>query len=848
MKKFFLSQAVVNMAASLRRTLVRQECCSSGKVPRHSTTNVILNLFQNFLLCLSDRTQEMLNQVQHDDDNMNLFAFTQRLSKAFLLLSTLLFSYILQAQTSELDKCNITWNSQSKNSGESMPCGGGDIGLNVWTENGDVLFYLSKSGTFDENNAFLKLGRVRLKLSPNPFEGGQFRQELVLKDGNVKITGSKGNLQAVIIIWVDVFNPVIHVEVSSSNPVKAEATYESWRYKDRLSKGRENNANSYKWANIEVKTFKDDISFSNNQVSFYHHNKPVPSVFDYTVKLQGLDSVKDQMFNPIKNLTFGGVMEGTNMVPAGKTSGTYLNTDFEGWKLQSKATARSHKINIYLHTQQSEALEQWQTGLQQTVQEARKKEKVALTQTKDWWKQFWERSFIFINPDKPNEDAPEWQVGRNYQLFRYMLGCNAFGQYPTKFNGGLFTYDPALINPDYSFTPDFRNWGGGLMTAQNQRLVYFPMLKNGDFELMKPQFDFYMHSLRNAELRSEVYWGHKGACFTEQLENFGLPNSAEYGLNRPEWFDKGVEYNAWLEYEWDTVLEFCLMMLEQERYANKDISTYIPFVESCLTFFNEHYQYLAKHRGIKSLDGNGHLVLFPGAAGETYKMAYNASSTVAGLKTILTRLLQLPSQYLNEQKRKDWQAMLSRVPPISFGEFNGHKTIAPAKVWERVNNTESMQLYPVFPWGIYGIGKPDLDVAINTWKYDTSAVKFRSHIGWKQDNIFAARMGLTNEAVQLTTLKLKNSGRRFPAFWGPGFDWTPDHNWGGSGMIGLQEMLFQTDDRKIYLFPAWPKDWNVHFKLHAPYETTIEAVLKNGKVEMLKVIPEKRRKDIVNMF
>ena len=41
------------------------------------------------------------------------------------------------------------WTSQSKNSSESMPCGGHDIGMNVWVENGDVLFYASQSGWFD---------------------------------------------------------------------------------------------------------------------------------------------------------------------------------------------------------------------------------------------------------------------------------------------------------------------------------------------------------------------------------------------------------------------------------------------------------------------------------------------------------------------------------------------------------------------------------------------------------------------------------------------------------------------------------------------------------------------------
>ncbi|KAA8486264.1 hypothetical protein BDE36_3863 [Arcticibacter tournemirensis] len=765
--------------------------------------------------------------------------------KRILILSFLLLRFAWgMAQPSELCRYNLVWNSQSKNSGESMLCGGGDIGLNVWVEKGELLFYIARSGTFDENNTLLKLGRVRVKLSPNPFEGGEFRQELVLKDGNVRISGKKGGLSADVRVWVDVFHPVIHVDVSGNKPLVAEASFESWRYTDRFPKGKENNANSWKWAPKGIVTTREDeIAFEKDKVLFYHHNTD-STVFDAAVIQQGMDKVKDQLYNPVKNLLFGGILYGHNMKEAGTSAGKYLDTDFRRWTIKSKKPAVSHDLFIALNTEQTKDTSQWRKKLATLLQSAIENTKSDYVKSTAWWNQYWDRSYICIQPSASGASSDEWKIGRNYQLFRYMLGCNAFGQWPTKFNGGLFTYDPSLTDSALKFTPDFRNWGGGTHTAQNQRLVYWPMLKSGDFDLMKPQFEFYMRALKNAELRSQVYWGHKGACFTEQLENFGLPNPAEYNWKRPEWYDKGMEYNAWLEYEWDTVLEFCLMMLEEERYTGRDITVYIPFIESCLTFFNEHYQYLAKMRGSKMLDGNGHLVFYPGSGAETYKMAYNASSTISGLRIILSRLLELPEKYLDEQKRQQWALMLNRVPPLSFRESDGHPTIAPAKLWARVNNTETAQLYPVFPWGIYGIGKPGLDTAINTYRYDADALKFRSHIGWKQDNIFAARLGLTEEASRLTLLKLGDSGRRFPAFWGPGYDWTPDHNWGGSGMIGLQEMLMQTSGRKIHLLPAWPKTWDVHFKLRAPYETTVEAVVIKGKIVSLNVIPSSRAKDV----
>lgn len=725
-----------------------------------------------------------------------------------------------------------------------MPCGGGDIGLNVWVENGDLLIYATRSGSFNEDNALMKAGRIRVKLFPNPFQGKIFKQELHLNEGYVTVDGENDGIKVSIRIWVDVFDPVAHFEINSTKRILVEAIYESWRYQERILEPRENFANSWKWASPKNKTYpKDDINYRFDGVLFYHNNGD-KTIFDTIVTQQGLNAVKDQLYNPLKNLAFGGLLLGTDLIPAGNSEGVYVNTDFRGWRLKSKSANKQHRIKLILVTEQVTNYGQWLERIRDL--QSASKDKNAFAKTQQWWKQFWSRSFIKLNGSDTASVA--WKVGRNFQLFRYMLACNAHGVWPTKFNGGLFTVDPVFTNPDHKLTPDYRNWGGGVHTAQNQRLVYFPMIKNGDWDLLQSQLQFYLRLLKNAELRSKVYWDHGGACFTEQMENFGLPNYAEYGTKRPDDFDKGVEYNAWLEYEWDTVFEFCLMMLEEQRYTGKDISERISFIESCLQFFDEHYQYLAAKRGIKKLDGDGKLILFPGSGAETFKMANNSTATIAALQTIAKRLLALPGKYLSDQKMVWFDSLLKRIPPISFGEYQNGITIAPAKTWERINNTESPQLYPVYPWGMYGVGKPGLDIALNTWNLDTNVIKFRSHVGWKQDNIWAARLGLTDEAWRLTSLKLQNSGRRFPAFWGPGFDWVPDHNWGGSGMIGLQEMLMQVDDRKILLFPAWPKNIDVHFKLHAPYNTTVEAELKSGKVVSLRVFPEERKKDVEMML
>lgn len=63
-------------------------------------------------------------------------------------------------------------------------------------------------------------------------------------------------------------------------------------------------------------------------------------------------------------------------------------------------------------------------------------------------------------------------------------------------------------------------------------------------------------------------------------------------------------------------------------------------------------------------------------------------------------------------------------------------------------------------------------------------------------------------------------------------------------MSALQRMLVQYEGDKILLLPAWPKDWNVSFKLHAPKGTTIEGVYSDGKLDLLKIVPESRRADV----
>lgn len=678
----------------------------------------------------------------------------------------------------------LVWTSHSRNSSESMPCGGCDVGLNVWVENGDILIYATRSGWLDENGTLLKAGRWRLHIDGNPLAASDFKQTLSLDNGSITISAADVSVQ----IWADVETPQFFIDMKNGKKRNATLSYESWRYRDRALTKAECQQSSWKWiVPKDCVTRADSIMPQKSSLTFSHHNRR-ETVHDFTMQYEGIDSIKDRLYNPLSGLRMDGKMTAPAFTFTGTVDGSYASTDYRAWQYEAKAISKT-TITVALSADAT------------TISPALSRRRSAA-----WWHAYWQRSYIIT-------DTPEaGEMVRNYELFRFLLGCNAKGTMPTKFNGGLFTFDPVYVAEKYPFTPDFRLWGGATMTAQNQRLVYWPMLKSGDTDMMAAQFDTYLRMLPTAVERTRHYWGHDGASFTEQLECCGLPNPAEYGKHKPGQ-DMGTERNAWLEYLWDTQLEFCSMILEAKSYAGMDITKYDTLIRQCIRFFPEHYRYLALERGPKALTQDGHIVIYPGSGCETYKQAYNPSSTIAAL-------MRVCKQYGDT-------ATLKLIPPIPVR--NG--MIAPAETWARIQNVETPQLYPVWPWRIYGTGRPDIDTALNTWYNDEHALKMRDTKGWKQDNIWAACLGLTEEAAQLNKRKLESGPYRYPAFWDQGYDWAPDHNRGGAAMIGLQEMLLQeTEDGELMLFPAWPKQWNVKFRLHASDGRTVEAEMKDGEI------------------
>ncbi len=756
-----------------------------------------------------------------------------------------------------------------------MPCGGGDIGLNVWVENGDVLFYMQRSGSFAENNEYLKLGRMRLQLDPNPFVGpnAKFRQELKLCDGYVEIQGSCNNgkpLEATVRIWTEVKRPIIHVEVESSQPVLARASYENWRLADEMIPNNARRRSFFSLNNYpgDVKLSKDHIAHVAGGVLFYHRNPGTNTLVNMLIKQQGLETFEDDITDDLRNRTFGGFITGPGFKAEGKSQGKYQTAVFKAWDLCSETAASTHQLRIVTHIAQTDTLKDWQQHLQALVNASANDREKARKDTAAWWAGFWGRSWIIVRPDKPDPADKAWRVGRNYNLFRYQLGCNAFGEYPSKFNGGNFTFDANLVGgTGKSFGPDWRNWGGGVFTAQNQRLLHWPMLKSGDVDAILPQFELYRKALPGALARVRKHFGHDGAVYSEYIGVPGLALGTGYGwesgprgrgkeipfgdpradANRGynDLVEEGVMANPSISYHWESQLENAYMILEYHRFTGADIKEYIPFIENAVIFFDEHYRKREKMRTGRELDALEKLVIYPSTSCESYRGAMNPADLISGLRACLEGISEQDDNALTLRNKAYYRAFLETLPTYTYAEVKGDRILQPAASWKLYANVECPQFYPLFPFNRFDLFGKDCDhlqVFRNSWKHG----KFPKNMvqSWHQNGIFFARMGMTEDAKLYTSQKLDDSPRRFPTFWGPGHDWVPDHNWGGSGMLGLQEMLMQTIGDEILLLPAWPKEWDVDFKLHAPRKTTVRGKVRSGRVVGLEVNPESRKKDV----
>ena len=726
--------------------------------------------------------------------------------KQCLLTLTLLLSGVNGwAQANKVNDYTVHWTTPGGNASAAMPIGNGEVGANVWMEdNGNLLFYLSRTDAWSENSSLYKLGRLRLSFSPAlPTDGTQFRQSLNLREGKIEMTLVNGDRNIRLDFLVDRESPVVYVKGVSTYPVNVTVSSEIWRTKERVLPVHERHFSLQKSTQDEWATeYPDLVASKDNHLIVYHRNEH--SIYPFTLKLQSLEDESNKNKDPLINRTMGYNAVGDGFVQMDPT------------KLTTSEPRKEFCLKIAAHTSQPQEVQQWVRQTEMILQQAASYEEAA-KRTAAWWEKFWDKSYLIVHtPDKVTGD----KITQCYILQNWMNACGGYGNYPIKFNGSIFTVDPVFTDKNRNYSPDFRMWGPDYWW-QNTRLMYHPMLKSGDYEMMMPLFRFYCSNLPMLKRTASVFYKAEGAVNPETSTIFGTFVNHDYGWNRGN-LKVGEVENPYVRYYWSSGLEIAALMYDYYQYTRDAVFAkrmFVPMAVEVLKFYDSFFP----------KDEQGRLRITPTHSLETYwDGVVNDMPNVAGLKYVTSGLLTLPKECLGTENLAFVQRLQQALPELPTQQQGEQLVYSPAeKFAPKRTNMENPELYNIFPFPLCNFTTPDNEVGVRTFN---KRIIRHTHC-WSQSGQQAARLGLTEVAKQNVLAKIQNShpNHRFPVYWGPNFDWAPDQDHGGNFLLVLQEMVMQTYGDTTYILPAFPKYWDVSFKLYAFGKNPVSGEFKQGK-------------------
>lgn len=706
----------------------------------------------------------------------------------------------------------LSWTSPSEGSKESMPLGSGVVAANVWIEkDGLIHLFLARSDCWAENGQLLKAGKVEIQVLE---DGSPITQllvhQLILEKGTQRLL-LQGASEITLDLWVDPNRPILCLEAQSKKEVALKIRAPLLRPERRELKGQERHTvtgleGEPDWLFVEPDAYGEA---GNERICWFHQNER--SVWENNLKHQEIPGWSDQGKDPLLGRIFGGCV---GAVGAVKSTQEILVTE----------PGTDQLVCVALDTSQGLPIEHWQEQVGEALNWGLSQPGESRNAAEAWWTDFWTRSYFFA------EGSAEGRaLTQGYLFQKYLLAAAGRGPYPIKFNGSLFTADWEFEKENYN--GDYRRWGCGYW-FQNTRLIYWAMLPMGMREIMDPYFRLYEEVLPLALYRCDEYFSHPGAFLPETMNLWGGYLNTNYGYER-EGLPKGVPVNKYIRYYYVGILELTLLGVEAYRYDPDPsfLEDWLqPMAAAFLNFYDYHYP----------RDNQGKLVIYPAEALETYQDAKNPAPEIAGLRRLIPELLKL-GVAASRQQEDQWKQLLEAVPELPEAEG---KLLPAEEIYEDSKNLENPELYAVFPFRLYGVGKPDLEMARRSFVER----KFKLELGWHQDPIQAACLGLENEAFAgaLKCLSTPYEKARFPGFWGPNYDWVPDMDQGSVGLITVHSMLTQWEGKTLYLGPAWPESEDCQFKFHGPDGIIIEGrvqegqlrhCLKNANPSTVRVIP-----------
>ena len=380
-----------------------------------------------------------------------------------------------------------------------------------------------------------------------------------------------------------------------------------------------------------------------------------------------------------------------------------------------------------------------------------------LTDYKAFWNGFWQQSFVQYS----NTDGAADYLENLYYLSTYMIAQGAYGNYPFHF-----------INGVWRGTQDNTKWSNGYW-YWNQRDVYHSFMASNHVDAVK--------SFNN------MYSRNVAAITTRTNQRFNKP-----GIRVPEtmgWNGNDSGETEWTNVIYSTSVEAANNMYAQYRYSGDEAylkDTVYPFMREVAKFYT----------AILSKNGAQYYMSVSNAH-ETYWLVKNAITDLMAIRSMFPIAIAVAKKLnVDADLQAQWQDVLTNLVPYgtdatTYLPYEGGGAIQ--------RNGENISCELIWPYNMTGIGAPDYDRALATWKARPSPY---SNV-WANDAIQAARLGLGKEAfdgMKLMLQKYQSYTNGMTNNTNGVFEYLGVH------LLVMNESLLQSYNDKIRVFPALPAD------------------------------------------